>query len=258
MHSTSGACAPPPAGAPREGRADRLARRLGLSRASLALLRLEVDARLARWRAGAWPPDRRRLARIRAARGLLVNVGCGPFPLDGFVNLDIRAFTPGVVVWDCRRTLPVADGACAGIRIEHFAEHTDPRDELPRLLEDCHRALAPGGVLRIVVPDTERYLLAYAAGGRAAFHAIGVPDPFPADLPTRMDVVNHAFHQWHEHRWGYDEETLRHRLGLAGFDDVVRMGFGRSHLPALAADRDEHRPYSLYVDAVKRGEARPA
>ena len=33
-----------------------------------------------------------------------------------------------------------------------------------------------------------------------------VPEPFPEDLPTRMDVVNHIFHQWHEHRWGYDFE----------------------------------------------------
>jgi hypothetical protein len=74
---------------------------------------------------------------------------------------------------------------------------------------------------------------------------------FPDDLPTRMDVVNHIFHQWHEHRWGYDLETLAHRLTRAGFGQVERMSYQCSIDPLLAQDREQHAPYSLYVDAVK-------
>ena len=60
------------------------------------------------------------------------------------------------------------------------------------------------------------------------FKALAVPDPFPADLPTRMGVVKHVFHQSHEHRWAYRQSLL----------------------PELASDREVHAPYSLYVEAV--------
>jgi hypothetical protein len=66
-----------------------------------------------------------------------------------------------------------------------------------------------------------------------------------------MDVINHIFHQWGEHRWAYDFETLSLRLRTAGFGAVEQLGYQRSLLPALAQDRAAHAPYSLYVDAVK-------
>ena len=102
-----------------------------------------------------------------------------------------------------------------------------------------------------MVPDAERFLRAYCRDDEQGFRELAVPEPFPDDLPTRMDVVNHVFHQWHEHRWGYDFDTLHHRLRAAGFTRVERVGFGRSLDPRLACDRVIHAPYSLYVDAVK-------
>jgi hypothetical protein len=66
-----------------------------------------------------------------------------------------------------------------------------------------------------------------------------------------MDVINHVFHQWHEHRWAYDFETLAHRLAAAGFATVQRSRFECSHDTRLAQDRDVHAPYSLYVEAIR-------
>ena len=103
----------------------------------------------------------------------------------------------------------------------------------------------------MIVPDAERYLRAYCREDLGGFRDLAVPDPFPADLPTRMDVVNHVFHQWHEHRWGYDFETLAHRLRAAGFTRIERAEYKTSLDPELAQDRDEHAPYSLYVEAVR-------
>lgn len=197
------------------------------------------------------PSRRRRLAALRRERGVLVNVACGPLALPGFVNLDLFATHPDAVLWDCRRSLPLADGAAAGIRAEQFFEHLETREELPAFLAACRRALIPGGVLRIVVPDAGRYLEAYCRGGLSGFRELAVPDPFPADLPTRMDVINHIFHQWHEHRWGYDFETLEHRLRGAGFTRVEKGAYLRSLDPRLALDAEVHSADSLYVDAVK-------
>jgi predicted SAM-dependent methyltransferase len=197
------------------------------------------------------PAHMLRLRKLRALRDTLVNVGCGPHVEPGFINLDLASTAPGVVRWDCRRELPLGDGSARGIRIEHFFEHLETREEAPALLRDCARVLQPGGVLRIVVPDARRYLEAYLKSDRGGFEALGMPVPFPSDLPTRMDVLNHIFHQGHEHRAGYDFESLAHRLEAAGFTSVQRMDFRSSLLPSLACDREVHAPYSLYVDAVR-------
>jgi len=224
--------------------------RLPVTQSMFDQLRFEANAWLVKGQNRALPARRKVLARVRALRGALVNVACGPQILDGFVNMDLLG-PPPRILWDCRRSLPLADGGAAGIRVEQFVEHLDPREELPHFLRDCVRVLEPGGVLRIIVPDAARYLQAYCRLDLDGFRELAVPDPFPADLPTRMDVINHIFHQWGEHRWAYDFETLSLRLRTAGFVAIEQVGYQRSLLPALAQDRDVHAPYSLYVDAVK-------
>ena len=55
-----------------------------------------------------------RIAQQRALRqrtGVLVNVGCGPFGQEGWVNLDLFP-APGVTLRvDCRHGLPLGDGS---------------------------------------------------------------------------------------------------------------------------------------------------
>ena len=225
--------------------------RLPISRFLFDQLRLEACAAVVASQNRLLPSRRGRLRRLRRQRDVWVNVACGPQILEGFVNLDLRATSSAVVLWDCRRRLPLSDSSAAGIRVEHFLEHLEPREDLPAFLKDCRRVLRPGGVLRVIVPDAGRYLRAYCTPGLDLFHQLAVPIPFPDDLPTRMDVVNHVFHQWAEHRWAYDFETLAARIRGAGFAEVAEASFRVSLAPALADDRDQHAPYSLYVDARK-------
>ncbi len=225
--------------------------RLPITQFLFNLLRDEVHSAIVRGGNAVLPWRRRRLSRLRAGRELLVNVACGPQRLEGFVNLDVHPVASDVVAWDSRRDLPLGDGAARGIRVEHFVEHLEAREELPAFLRDCHRALATGGVLRIIVPDAGRYLQAYCCGDLSGFRELEVPSPFPSDLPTRMDVINHVFHQWHEHRWAYDCEAMTHRLQEAGFTTIEQRTYQSSRDPRLAQDRSVHAPYSLYVEAVK-------
>jgi predicted SAM-dependent methyltransferase len=225
--------------------------RLPITRFLFNLLRFEARSWTVAAQNALRPSRRARLRSLRGASELLVNVACGPHVLPGFVNLDLYPAASDVVAWDSRRRLPLANGAASGVRIEHFVEHLEPQEELPALLRDAHRTLRTGGVLRIIVPDAGRYLYAYCRADLSGFKELSVPEPFPHDLPTRMDVVNHVFHQWHEHRWGYDFEAMEHRLRSAGFEEVTRSRYGESRLPALAQDREHHAPYSLYVEAIK-------
>ena len=92
---------------------------------------------------------RRRLQKLQGCR---VNIGCGPYPAPGWVNIDVLPF-PNVHYWDCRRGLPFSDGAVTAIYSEHSFEHLDLDAEAKPYLQECLRCLRPGGVLRLVVPD---------------------------------------------------------------------------------------------------------
>lgn len=225
--------------------------RLPITRFLFEQLRLEFHAAFNHLANSLLPHRRWRLRKLRRRSGLRVNVACGASILEDFINLDLFHKDPRVLLWNCRRRLPLADESAVGIRVEHFLEHLEPRQELPAFLKDCFRVLQPGGVLRIIVPAAERFLRAYCADGREVFRELNFPEPFPHDLPTRMDIANHIFHQWHEHRWAYDFETLAHRLESAGFSRPAQTSFGKSLDDALAQDREIHAPYSLYVDAIK-------
>lgn len=213
-------------------------------------LRIEANAIIVWFLNQFWPRQRSRLRQIRKGDNLRVNVACGPHVVPGFVNLDLFGTSPEIVRWDCRQSLPLRDASAIGIRAEQFIEHLEVREELPSFLADCLRALKPGGILRVIVPDTRKYMEGYLQSDLGALEALTWPS-FSDELPTRLDLVNHVFHQYHEHRWAYDFENLKHRLTTAGFKTIVQTAFRQSADPELACDREVHAPYSLYVDAVK-------
>jgi len=225
--------------------------RMPITRFLFDQLRIELNCAGVRLRNSLVPSRRRALKQIRQMHDIHANIACGPRPLPGFVNLDLHRLAPEVIEWDCRWELPFKDASVTAARVEHFVEHLEPREEVPAFLKACLRVLKKGGVLRVIVPDAERYLYAYCRGDLSGFTELAVPAPFPADLPTRMDIVNHTFHQWHEHRWGYDFETLAHRLRTNGFSDVERVCYQRSLYATLGQDCENHAPYSLYVEARK-------
>jgi predicted SAM-dependent methyltransferase len=194
-----------------------------------------------------------RIARRRALgrrKGVLVNVGCGPFGQDGWINLDLFP-APGVTMRvDCRRGLPLSDGAARGIHVEHYFEHLEPTVERPRFLAECRRCLEPGGILRIIVPDMHRYVEAYLADGWSALNAVGCGGERPQDaFATKMEALNHVFVQDGEHYGGFDVEYLRRTLQQAGFEDIEQVDWREGRFPGGAIDREQHRSYSLFMEA---------
>jgi len=194
--------------------------------------------------------------RFRNDRDLLVNLGCGTRALPGFVNIDAGP-APGVdCVWDCRASLPFADGSVRGIFSEHFFEHLRYEDEAPALLRECRRVLQPGGVLRLIVPDAGRYLHAYARGSwddLAALRGLDERrvDPwFGTAYATPMEVVNAVFRQGTQHKFAYDAETLAKLLARNDLRPVP-CAFRQSSLPALAADSPDRASESLYLEAIR-------
>jgi predicted SAM-dependent methyltransferase len=179
-------------------------------------------------------------ARYRGTRGLRLNLGCGPNQLDGWVNVDL-AGRPDLTL-DLREPLPFDDGAAERIYSEHFLEHLE-RADARRLVREMRRVLAPGGRLRLGVPDTEWPLRAYASAEEDDYFRLARERWHPRWCTTRLDHLNYHFRQQGEHLDAYDFPTLEELLRAGGFERVERSGFD----PAL--DSEERRIGTLYVEA---------
>jgi hypothetical protein len=100
------------------------------------------------------------------------------------------------------------------------------------------------------VPDVERYAHAYVQDGWSGLDALAAPGSSVRDyFETKMQALNHVMVQHHEHFGGYDYETIALALRQARFQNVERRAFREGRFPGGCIDRDQHRPYSLYVEA---------
>ncbi len=82
-----------------------------------------------------------------------INVGCGDDVRDGWVNVDIRATRPSVIVHDLSRfPWPFSDNSADEMLLSDFLEHF-PYADTDRILLECYRVLKTGGIVTIQVPD---------------------------------------------------------------------------------------------------------
>lgn len=82
----------------------------------------------------------------------LVNIGCGGVYHPDWINLDKLPRAGEVQAYDISRPLPFADDSVDACYSSHVLEHL-PRTLARHFLLDCQRALKPGGILRLAVPD---------------------------------------------------------------------------------------------------------
>jgi predicted SAM-dependent methyltransferase len=85
---------------------------------------------------------------------MLLNLGCGTFINEDWVNVDFSSSNDKVVVCDLSRGVPFLTDTFDAVYHSHLLEHFHKRDAIS-FLKECFRVLKPGGILRIVVPDLE-------------------------------------------------------------------------------------------------------
>jgi hypothetical protein len=197
-----------------------------------------------------------------ASNELNLHIGCGKGLLPGWVNIDIH---PAPLSMNVLRGLPFRAGSARHIFVSHFLEHLFfPRDVKPFLAE-LRRVLAPGGVVRIVVPDIEQCIDAYSARDQVFFGSRRETWDWWPENPTRLeDFLAYAgagpepAYLFESHKYGYDFETLQRILEDAGFIGTKRSSFMGSDHPALRVDdisevakaRYGDRYYSLFAEAL--------
>ena len=200
-----------------------------------------------------------------SANNLQLHIGCGPGQLPGWINIDVDPAPLAInVLWG----LPFPDCSVTRVFVSHLLEHLFfPRD-VGFFLSELKRVMARGGSLRIVVPDIEQCIAAYAANDRRFFDSRRETWSWWPENTTRLqDFLAYAgagpepAHLFEAHKYGYDFETLAKVLTEAGFERVRRSSFMGSEDPALRVDevsavakaRYGDRHYSLFVEADAPG-----
>lgn len=182
---------------------------------------------------GSWNA---RLAKYPLARRALASLGVIPR-----AQFDVP-WSPDVRCFDVTKPLPYGDTSVKAIYASHLLEHLYHEDAR-RLLRECHRVLAPSGILRLVVPDIRAIISEYLDN-------VPAPDDTPA-----ADRVNerlllrersrgtrgllYSFYtsatDFHSHKWMYDGESLAWHMRNAGFTEVSIRDFCDSGIEDIEA-----------------------
>jgi predicted SAM-dependent methyltransferase len=178
---------------------------------------------------------------------LYLNLGSGPrgiasphwINVDGFPDKNVQYLV------DLSRPLPIPDGSFAGVFSEHVQEHFSLEDGIA-LIRECHRILAPGGHLRLIMPDGEKLMRTYFDDPRSLL----ARRPAPSGQP--MESINNYFRQRYEHQCLYDFALAKFALETSGFTGVTQSSYGEGVCPKeMILDDSKYAWESLYVDAVK-------
>lgn len=105
-----------------------------------------------------------------------LEIGSGYHPTPGFMHLDLNPHAPGVDIVGPAYPLPVPTESCGELRAVDVLEHLSYRDTR-HVLHDWCRALVPGGLLYVQVPDAETIMRRFVRSPAT------LVERMPADLP---------------------------------------------------------------------------
>lgn len=194
-----------------------------------------------------------------------VHLGAGSTQIPGWINIDAP---PSDLCVNLARGIPLPTASVRLLFCSHLLEHLFYPSEAHTLLRDCYRVLAPGGRIRLIVPDAELCLRAYAQGDGAFFESRRRQwDGWPQSRTALEDTLPYlgAFPDagalYETHRYGYDFETLRAALRRVGFTVVERSHYMASGVPELRIDDASSvagntfgdNYFSMFVEAQKDG-----
>lgn len=100
-----------------------------------------------------------------SSSGIRVHLGAGEINLQGWINIDARAFAHIHAQTTSLALAEFADGAVSAIYICHVLEHLSFAEGRALLLA-LRQKLADGGAIIVAVPDFDALVTAYLASGK--------------------------------------------------------------------------------------------
>jgi predicted SAM-dependent methyltransferase len=174
-----------------------------------------------------------------------LNWGCGTEPEPGWINSDIKDDPSVEISCDILEGLPLKSGSIEyAVSIHALPELRYP-DQVPALRE-LRRVLAPGGVLRLALPDLDRGIRAYLDQDRDYFL---IPDDDARSIGSKF-IAQMLWYGYSKTLFTYD--FTAELLEKAGFSETRRCAFGQTGSPFPEIVELDNRPEeSLFVEARK-------
>ena len=179
-----------------------------------------------------------------------INLGSGHWKFDDWVNVDLDIESLPDVCVNLSGGLPFADGVARLMHTEDFIDQLDI-EKAAEFLRECHRILAPGGVLRVLTPDMRKLADLYLNDPKRLQSMweefVGV-DLY---LGTAGEVFNSGM-RFAGHTFLYDEETFKALAARCGFE-ARKVEFQQSEEPELRGVdlRSPEEAISLYFDCYR-------
>jgi hypothetical protein len=168
----------------------------------------------------------------RMLEDLRLNLGCGAYPADGYVNVDVRDIDGVVDVVADLGHLPFEPGSVAEVFSSHVLEHFPEEEMARRLLPYWVSLLRPDGVFRAIVPDAEAMLRSWGEGGLSF-----------DDL--RLVTFGGQEYDGDFHFTMFTVDSLAAQLRRAGLDDVEVLATGRPNGLCLELEVSARRSVPL-------------
>ncbi|MBW2142681.1 MAG: methyltransferase domain-containing protein [Deltaproteobacteria bacterium] len=176
-----------------------------------------------------------------------INLGCGNQAIEGWINVDyafgarlvklplfrtinrkLKLFnlnwSKEIFIHDLRKKFPWKDNSIDVIYSSHTLEHLSKK-EGGFFLQECHRVLKEGGLIRIIVPDLKVLVLRYINGEVSAdefIDALGVSYESEEDNQIKKFLVKFIKFP---HRCMYDTDSLLKIMKNIGFGASGKKSF---------------------------------
>lgn len=138
-------------------------------------------------------------------KDIKLNLGAGNDHRKGWINADIDPTTNPDQIIDLSKKLPFKDGQIDEILLQDVLEHFTKLDG-EKLLKEIRRILKPKAKLTLRVPNVYQVI-----------------EQFKDDPQVLMEFVYGTTDQngvWGAHKHGFDAQSLKETLILAGFDNI--------------------------------------
>lgn len=180
-----------------------------------------------------------------------INFGSGTFPLPGWVNVDSDpTCSPDVLADLGTFPLPFPDGCARYLHSEDFFDQL-PVETAYAFLRECHRILAPGGVMRLLTPDLHRLADLYVRGDPELMRLWTSYVGLPLRTGSLCEIMNLAM-SLGGHTFMWDAPTLIRALAECGFEArPVRSGESAEAALRGIDQRNPGNSVSMFFDCYR-------
>ena len=195
--------------------------------------------------------------------------------LDHWINIDVvggraprtkDAQRPIELAMNVATTpLPFDANTCSTVYMAHVLEHLQFPSETFYLLNELFRVLSVGGTVRIVVPDSTKWMNAYlqdSTGSRSNFWKAARKEwtdwnwddePTLPLVLSYMGALDTSWEKPNPHRVGFDAKLLTDVLQQVGFQHIVVSSYMGSKHQELLIDDTSEAASTFWMDDESEG-----